>query len=250
MRIFLLLLLGLALVLAPLTAAPADGRCVHCGSVEQIEELPYRGGDRSVCYLCRERLEKCSLCSQPSKAQPGQDGRRICKFCRANSVFSQNQLETIYKQAQQFINSELAGLAIKPPPPVKLVDLDELQTKANRGSRALPDVLAFYNPYNPEEIYVLSGIEPDECGGVMVHEYTHAWQSRNCPSQDRALSEGFATWVQYRYLMKRGRRDLANNLTYHGDADYGAALNSLLSYEKKHGAAKVIEYARSQRDLP
>ncbi len=241
MRIFLLI----ALLGAPVWAVEP---CVFCKSTTKTQRLDYVDGRHPVCYLCRQRLQKCTLCSQPAQSKVGRDGRLACRFCREFSVFEQAALESLYGEVKGFLARELGGLTIAPAPPVQLADKDELQTKFTRSGRSL-DVGGFYQPYNPEMIYILSGLTPIETAATLVHEYTHAWQSRNCPLQDRALTEGFATWVQYHYLMSVGESPKAYRLTRHHDPDYGASLRALLAKEKKLGKAGVIKFARTSDKL-
>ena len=130
-----------------------------------------------------------------------------------------------------------------------LADKDEIQTKFTSSGRSM-EVAGFYQPYNPERILVLSGMSPERCAATIVHEYTHAWQSRNCPSQDRALTEGFASWIEYRYLMAQGRRHEALQLTRRRDSDYGESLVKLLKLEKELGVAGVVAFAKKETKLP
>ena len=239
------LLLLLLFVSAP---ALAQDPCVFCHGQTEVRQLKYRDGMHPVCGLCIKRLPTCLLCGQPTKAAPAKDGRLICQFCRKVGVFSQTELDSIFAKIRKYVDKELGGEVVSPSLYVQIADKDELQTKLNEGGRAV-DANGFYQPYNPEKIYILTGLTRGDCSGVAAHEYTHAWQSRNCPSQDRALTEGFACWVQYHYLVSAGFRDDAKDLLGRSDADYGQSLHKLLEMEKKVGMKKVIEFARTARDL-
>lgn len=236
MRILLLLVL-----LTP--AVLAQTPCTYCGASADLQTIEYRDQPRQVCVMCRKKLPRCQVCGNPSNQKAYRDGRDICQGCLATGVFDQARLDTVYQQVQKFINSYLGGIAIKPPPPAQLADKDELQTKFIEGGRAM-DVGGFYQPYNPEKIYILSGDTDVETAATLVHEYTHAWQSRNCPSQDRALTEGFASWVEYKYLVSRGETYKAQALTRKPDPDYGAALVKFLELEKKLKPEGVIRYVQ------
>lgn len=244
-----LMLIGLTAVLLLTPAARAKQlRCIFCGSTVDVKLLHYRDGYKPVCLLCREKLPRCSLCGLPTNLPPYRDGRYICASCRATGVFTQAQLAPIYAKVQQFVKTSLGGMVISPAPPAEVVDQDEIQTRFTASGRSM-DVDGFYRPYNPEQIYILSGQTKVETGAVLAHEYTHAWQSRNCPLQDRALTEGFATWVQYKYYVAHGDSREAIELTRNPDPDYGASLLELLALEKKVGPAGVIEFARTRKRL-
>ncbi len=246
---FAVFLLCSLVLLCSTTLVTAENSCVFCKSSQNLKRLRYPDGLHPVCYSCRKHLPLCTLCGNPTASPPYRDGRNICRFCKRTGIFHQEQLEQIYTSVRKFVQNTLKGLSITPPPPVKLADLDEIQTKFSETGRSM-EVGGFYRPYNPEMIYILSGYQPEECAAVLVHEYTHAWQSRNCPLQDRALKEGFATWVEYKYLMSIGRPRKAFRLTQKNDPDYGASLIKLLAYEKKTNPHKVIEYARTHKKLP
>lgn len=238
----------LVLLLFLSTLVLADEPCVFCRGNTEVRQLKYRDGSHPVCALCVKRLSTCILCGLPARGPAGQDGRMICEFCRKVGVFTQSELDGLFTKVRKYVDKELGGTAVSPSLYVQIADKDELQTKLNEGGRAV-DANGFYQPYNPEKIYILTGLTRGECAGVAAHEYTHAWQSRNCPSQDRALTEGFACWVQYHYLVSAGFPEDARQLLRRSDADYGQSLHKLLEMEKKIGVKKVIEYARTARDL-
>ena len=238
----------LLLLLALTVQAVAQQSCYFCNSQNSVRQVKFGKESHYVCYECRNKPKNCDLCYRKVQ-QPEllQDGRMVCSRCKATAILSQDQLEGIYDRVKGFLRTE--GLLVPKPPPVKLADKDEIQTKFTASGRSM-DVAGFYSPYNPEEIFILSGQSPEECASTMAHEYTHAWQSRNCPSQDRAVKEGFASWVEYHYLISAGRQGEAQSLTRKSDPDYGASLVVLLEMEKKVGKKGVIEFAKTATALP
>ena len=231
------------LLLALTIQTVAQQQCYFCNSQNSVRQVKFGKESHYVCYDCRNKPQTCDLCHrQVQSPELLQDGRMVCARCKAVAVLRQDQLEGIYDRVEGFLRTE--GLLVPNPPPVKIADKDEIQTKFTRSGRSM-DVAGFYSPYNPEEIFILSGQSAEECASTMAHEYTHAWQSRNCPSQDRAVSEGFASWVQYHYLVSAGRQREAQSLTRKTDPDYGASLVKLLEMEKKVGKKGVIEFAKT-----
>jgi hypothetical protein len=162
-------------------------------------------------------------------------------------MFDKGRVAALATQVQGFLQQQL-GPEAKNLPPIQLVDLDEMQTKFNEGGRAM-DVVAFYRPYNPEMVYLLSGESVLESGSHLAHELTHAWESRACPQQDRALTEGFACWVQYQYLLSKGATAEAERLTRHQDPDYGASLVKLLKRSQSLGRDKFLAAMKKARKL-
>ena len=246
MRNYLSLLLMLCLLAAP---ALAQNHCFICNSQKGLRQVKVGTGTDYLCQECREKKSACDICRRQGAGTLQPDGTRICDSCACNRVITQEQLEDLYDGVQRFLRNDETGVLVNFDLQVKLADRDEFYTQLARGGRAIAAV-GFYSPYNPERIFILKGREKLESSSTLVHEYTHAWQSRNCPSQDRALSEGFACYVQYRYLQSLGRRGMAQRLTTNSDPDYGASLKTLLAYERKVGVKGVVEYAKTARNLP
>jgi hypothetical protein len=166
----------------------------------------------------------------------------------ANNVTDDKQADELFKKARQVLGS--LGLTVPREILLKLRTRDELMVENNsHGGRTL-ELNGFYQPYNPETIWVVSGLSEEETIAVMAHELTHAWQSTNAPQQDRKLSEGFARWSEYHVLLAQGHPDLAERLTRDSDPDYGGGLRFLLDLEKRQGTPAVMEYAKTQTKIP
>jgi len=225
----------------------AQSACEFCRGSLDVQSLPYRDGAHPVCSKCRTTLPACSLCDLPSPGKPYRDGRNICPGCRKVGIFDKSRVALLANQIQAFLQQKL-GPDAKNLPPIQLVDLDELQTKFNESGRAV-QVVAFYRPYNPEMVYLLSGETELESCSHLAHELTHAWQTRACPQQDRALVEGFACWVQYQYLQSRGARAEAERITRHSDPDYGASLVKLLKRSQSLGEARFLQAVKKARKV-
>ncbi len=227
----------------------AQERCAFCKSDAGVSKVNYTAGALPVCAKCQSTLPPCDVCQLPCGEKRYRDGRFLCASCKKTGITSQADALKLYAEVQTFIKGTLGGIAITPWPPVQCVDKDELQTKFSEGGRSM-NVGGFYRPYNPEMIYILSYEPRLEAGAVLAHEYTHAWQTRNCPQQDRAVTEGFASWVEYKYLLSKGERAQAEQIKQKNDPDYGAALVKILEQEKKLGSpAKLIEWARTAKKL-
>ena len=237
------------ILLALTLPAPAQSGCFICGSQKSLRRIQVDKQDKQICHDCRTKEQRCDLCRRACTPEYLRDGRRICPTCKATRILTQEQLEGLYDNVKSFLSRDPAGVVVNFTLPVQLADKDEIQTKMIERGRAMA-VLGFYSPYNPEKIYILSGQTDIDSGATLVHEYTHAWQSRNCPSQDRALKEGFASYMEYRYLVSRGQKNKAMNLTRKNDPDYGESLAKLLEMEKKVGVAGVVKYATTEKALP
>ncbi|NDD29803.1 MAG: hypothetical protein EB084_16215 [Proteobacteria bacterium] len=141
------------------------------------------------------------------------------------------------------------GLTLPRDIPLKFRTRDELNTENNANGGRTNELDGFYRPYNPEEIWLVSGLSVPRTLGVLAHELTHAWQSENAPQQDRKLQEGFATWVQYHVLLNEGYASEAAVLTRYGDDDYRGGLLALLALERERQMSGVVEFARTASRL-
>lgn len=202
-----------------------------------------------VCDVCRKSKSACDICRGPSNAKAEADGRTICPECKKVAVDTPAKVETLYKEVQRFVDG-LTGLKVDSLPPVRLVLSDEMETKFAEGSGRSMRPHAFYQPYNPEMIYVLTGHSPYDLGPTLAHEFTHAWQSRHCPQQDRMLKEGFATWVGYKYALSKGYHGQANGMLALRDPDYGEGLRRCLEIEKKSGVKGLLDFVRKNSRFP
>lgn len=189
-----------------------------------------------------------------------------------------------------FISFLLTGLALaKSPDPYQVIDkqplaeeiLREVQaTMAQKFSLRLTkpveihlveakemDGLVGNSPYKGAEIglytgvrngkhqvYVMKGWARDYCAGITAHELTHAWQEENTPrTQEQALVEGFAKWVEYKYYDAIGAYTFADRMRSTADPVYGVGFFALMDTERAVGQAKVADTVRkavSLSDLP
>lgn len=242
MRILLILTLLFVSVL-PLSAQ--KNVCIFCHGDTMLETLDYVDGPKTVCQLCQKKYPKCDVCHLTTNLPRYRDGRYFCPSCQKIGVFTDSAASGLQQEVLTFLNAQLGAATL---PPIRMCDKDELQTRHSEHGRSL-DVIGFYAPYNPEMVYLLTGEPAVELQSVMAHEYTHAWQSRNCKQQDRAVTEGFASLVCYKWLLKKGLYAKAEALTRHSDPDYGASLVSLLAREKRIGWKPLVEWVKTAQTL-
>lgn len=130
---------------------------------------------------------------------------------------------------------------------LKVRPADEVQVQyISTGGRSI-SVGGYYQPYNPETIWIVSGQSPEETMASMAHELAHAWQSTEAPLQDRTVVEGFARWVEYKLLLDLGEEARARDLAASPDPDYGEGLRLFLEVERRGGIPEVLKAARTAR---
>ena len=240
-----ILLLVLALAWLPMLAVAVPEQCIFCKGDTLLKVLRYSDGPKPVCQNCIKKYPVCSLCGLPTNLPQHRDQRYFCPSCKSAGVFTEAAAKPLQQQVLAFLQSQLGATGL---PPIRMCDKDELQTRFIEGGRAL-NVAGFYNPYNPEMIYLLTGTSALVLQGTMAHEYTHAWQSRNCGPQDRALTEGFACLMEYRFYMSKGERQRAEHLKTHSDPDYGKSLVRMLEIEQKKPGKALIDWVKKAKNL-
>lgn len=165
-----------------------------------------------------------------------------------DAVTTQEQGEECFKEARRLLTS--LGLTIPRQILLRVRPQDEVQTHlANAGGRTVK-VGGYYQPYGPEQIWIVAGQSKNQTISDMTHELAHAWQSTECPLQDRTIKEGFAVWCEYKILVMLGEKAMAHELTLRADPDYGGGLRLFLKVEKEGGVPAVLEYAKKTKQPP
>jgi hypothetical protein len=117
------------------------------------------------------------------------------------------------------------------------------------GGRSI-SVGGYYQAFSPETIWIVAGLDRNRTIADIAHELAHAWQSTNCPPQDRTITEGFATWCGHKTLLYLGERQQAARLEALDDEDYGRGLKLFLSIEAKGGPKAVLDFAKTAVKVP
>lgn len=163
--------------------------------------------------------------------------------CQATPINNDEEGLVCFREAKRLLAS--IGVEIPREILLKVRPREEVQVQyISAGGRSIM-VGGYYQPYGPEEIWIIAGQERIDATGDMAHELAHAWQSTYAPPQDRTIREGFATWCEYKVLMLLGARQKAAYLLTLDDEDYGKGLKLFLGVEAKSGLKGVLEYAKT-----
>ncbi|MHC9539620.1 MAG: hypothetical protein AB9903_08870 [Vulcanimicrobiota bacterium] len=148
-----------------------------------------------------------------------------------------------FQEARRLLAS--IGVTIPREILLKVRPREEVQVQyISTGGRSI-QVGGYYQPCDPEQIWIIAGQSRIGTIADMAHELAHAWQSTYAPSQDRTITEGFAMWCEYKVLFLLGAKEKAASLLRLDDEDYGKGLKLFLSIESKSGSSGVIEYAKT-----
>jgi hypothetical protein len=133
---------------------------------------------------------------------------------------------------------------------LKVRPREEVQVHFVSGGGRSISVGGYYQAISPETIWIIAGRPKNRTIPDIAHELAHAWQSSNCPQQDRTITEGFATWCGYKACLYLGERGLAQALASLDDEDYGRGLKIFLAVESKSGLVGVLNYAKTATKVP
>lgn len=193
--------------------------------------------------------DNCFNCGRPASKDHA-DGRHFCSGCLSGNVFSEEQALKLQGEAFVFLTNTLGPSF--PCSPMKLVDepeFNKISKQFGMGSGIVGTRMEGVYIDRLDTVYMLSGLRPQGFQGLMVHEYTHAWQRVACPRQERALREGFATLVQHKWLISRGESRLAKGIADCPDPDYGPAMKTLQSKEKQLSWSVLLGRVQAARKL-
>lgn len=163
-------------------------------------------------------------------------------------IATQGDLDQVATSVQRLLAS-FFSMTLRTPVRFSLVSgqkLDELYAGEYRGAQ----IGLYRHKGGVHEIYIIDGKNNDIVTGVVAHELTHAWQNENCPpGQQRVLSEGLASWIQYKIYQKIGAYILSQRMLETADPVYGVGFKRMLEWEDKLGERGVIPKAQKARTI-
>ncbi len=228
-------------------------RCFLCNSLltEEYCIVPYTGN--TFCKDCYNKYPLCRTCGNPV----GPDGtyidseRCLCPLCYSKAIFTHASLGPVYQEA--VLELRLLGLEItKPVSNLSIMSQDELDSYLGMdgvGENGFCESWTSAGQVYAHRIYVLYGLSYEEALAVLCHELSHAWHAENNPYlKSGFFCEGFAEWVSYKVMVKKGFLNYAEKMYKNPDPVYGDGLRYILDIEKKYGTASTIDYLKKLRD--
>lgn len=158
-------------------------------------------------------------------------------------ISDQGQAEAVLAEVRAALASRW-GFQLERPLDLKLVDASDMDSRF-AGSPYKGAEIGLYVPGPHHTIYVMRGWSRDLCSGITAHEYTHAWQNENCPRQEAAVREGFAMWIEHKYLDSIGAYTEARKVVDdYEDPVYGVGIKTMLAWEDKVGEKGMVDLVR------
>lgn len=231
-------------------------KCALCGTT--IQSWTEIGGAK-YCKRCA-RLPECFNCQVPGAGRESKDGRRWCDSCMAMAVMDPAVAQNLFDQVRQDIKQQLnifTGDTIA----FHLVDADSLglllghKNFAERG---------FYR-YNVEykinkekekkitrelfDIFILSGLSPENFRDVAAHELAHDINYRYFPkASNQREVEGFAEYLSALMNQYWGQEKVNDTKLRNLQKEYAEAYKYFLKLGEKGGLKAVWEYMEKQNE--
>lgn len=157
-------------------------------------------------------------------------------------IETQKQADGVLTMVTQDLRT-MFGMNLSYPVDLHLVDGKEMDAKFSDSPYKGAEIGLYTGiKGGRHQVYVMEGWSLDKCRGTTAHELTHAWQTENnLNSQEQALIEGLAMWVEMKYYDKIGAYQMSENVRDTADPVYGVGIKALMALEDKVGAHQVLQ---------
>ncbi|MDP7421607.1 MAG: hypothetical protein QGH40_06995 [bacterium] len=225
--------------------------CTACDSKILGACWQFEDDDGTYCSRCRKDQKRCNVCSLPldRAARLLADGRNVCSQCFKDGVFDLTVARRYLVEVKRMLRNQL-DITVKTPARFSLVGQDKILALAERSphlekNRKDEFLGLFVRDGDNYHVYVEYGLIPPVLIGTLAHEYTHVWQEAHCPAgQSLMLREGFAEWVRYKIMEKKGFTHQMKYLEKRTDL-YGKGFQLMRRIEKKRGVNGLFKYITS-----
>ena len=225
-------------------------KCALCGATMQswieIEGAKY-------CSQCA-KLPECFNCQRPGAGHQSKDGRRWCDSCLALAVMDTGTAQKMFDQVRQDIKQQL-GVHTGDTIAFHLLDADSLgrllghKNFAERGFYKY-NVQYMVNKKKQKkvtrelfDIYILSGLSPENFRDVAAHELGHDINYRYFPKvQGQREVEGFAEYVSALMNKYWGQEKANQSKIRNQQKEYAEAYKYFLKLGEKGGLKAVWEH--------
>ena len=128
---------------------------------------------------------------------------------------------------------------------------DEVVMKAHEVFGTARELNSFYQPYNPECIWLSSDLPRGEALPTLCHWLGDAWLTRNTPvGQSLEMQAGFLIWLTHKFLKSMGDYRRVALLERRTPSEGTTCFRKLLAYERERGTKAVLDLMRAQKEMP
>ena len=241
--------------------------CTVCGR-RTAKWTAAADGSFLACPECMKN-PRCFVCGVPRGDATLDDGRVICRRCRADAVTDPDEAERCFRMVRRELRSGL-GIFTDHRIEFSLTDRKELHRLAGDTSDSTRELGLFVHRVHRRTterrrpdgrmisrktekisesfgIYALDHLTREFLEYVCAHELGHDWQVANYPNiTDRSVREGFAEYVGWLYNRRHGRRQLNRRIEKNADPVYGAGFRKIKAIADREGFAGVRRYLESK----
>jgi ribosomal protein L24E len=228
-------------------------RCAKCGEIMQswieIEGVKF-------CSQC-SKLPACFNCLLPGASKEAKDGRKWCDSCFARAMNDSTKALELFLKVREDIGSHL-GLSTNDTITFHLVDADQLGQLLGHKQFAERGFYQYNISYRKVknkkvidgekfEIYLLSGLSPENFKDVAAHELAHDLNYRMFPNaRQKQDVEGFAEYVSGQMNTYWGQEQVNQTKARNQQKDYAAAYLYFLKLGEKDGLKGVLAHMEKQ----
>jgi hypothetical protein len=228
-------------------------QCAGCGEIMQswteIEEVKF-------CSNCN-KLPSCFNCLLPGAFNKAEDGRQWCDSCFARAVTDSAKALELFLVVREDIRSHL-GLSTPDTIRFHLVDADQLGRLLGHKQFAERGFYQYNISYRTVkkkkvidgekfDIYLLSGLSPENFRDVAAHELAHDLNYRMYPNvRQKQDVEGFAEYLAALMNDYWGQPQVNRTKARNQQKDYAAAYQYFLKLGEKAGLKGVLNYMAGQ----
>lgn len=235
-------------------------QCAEPASLCRGCKGPNFDDDPDYCGLCLGEFMEADLASRllesDSRTEPScfrcgargddiEDG--VCPGCRSTQLVDLSDGLALYPAAYEFLE-DVMNLELNEIPELSVsLEMPEVHIRQYPGARS-GGAAALYS--SEGAIWIQSGRPEHISVCILVHELGHAWQNENCPRQSDRLTEGFASWLEYKCSQNLNYPEYGELLRSSPCPVYGGGLRMCLLWEQEVGTRQFLSDIRSASDFP
>jgi hypothetical protein len=236
-------------------------KCALCGATMQSwTEIE----GKKFCENCK-KLPECFNCQMPGANREGKDGRRWCDSCFNIAITEPVKAEQLFLKVREDIKDQL-GLSTLDTIRFHLVDADSLglllghKQFAERGfyrydvqftmvKKTVKKATRKIKRVDREsfDIFILSGLSPENFRDVVAHELAHDINYRYFPNaKDHRDVEGFAEYLSALMNQYWGQEKVNESKLRNLQKEYAEAYKYFLKLGEKEGLKAVVAHMQEK----
>lgn len=197
-----------------------------------------------LCQPCGSKAKNFGLCHGCGELN-NRSKHRWCAECSTDAVYPKpaERLETLLSDVMSFLKTEFQ-MEVEQYCKLTLITARQFKKKGWNS------VGLYQRRGDVRNIYLEEGMPEPLFMAALAHEAVHAWQEENCPRQTEILSEGLASWIEYKVFEAQ---DIFNPAEWFEKSLTGAYLKGFQKCrltESRLGEAGLLRAVQSWQRFP